>query len=131
MRRGFVPDSGDGADLALNAGDVVRYELGGAGAEASEIDRGLGATPSSNNLPLIAGIVLVIVGLVGGAVYVLSLRNVAARRAGDTLQSQIDVLASSIAQLDADYAAGKVKESDYQVQRAALKARMASLMSKQ
>ncbi|MBL8132459.1 MAG: c-type cytochrome [Anaerolineae bacterium] len=115
-----------GSTLTLDAGAVLRYEISGAAAQSETVDRGAGATVSANNLPLVIGGFLVVVGLIGGAIYLISRRNRAA--VADDPQRQIDALAAAIADLDAEFEAGRVAEADYQTRRAALKARMARLM---
>lgn len=115
-----------GSTLTLDAGAVLRYEISGAAAQTETVDRGSGAAVSANNLPLVIGGFLVVVGLIGGAIYLISARNRAAVAVDP--QHQIDALAEAIADLDAEFQAGRVTEADYQTQRAALKARMARLM---
>ncbi len=116
-----------GSTLALGADALLRYEVGGAGAEAGQIDRTSGVV-SSNNLPLIVGAVLVIVGIIVVGIYFLARDTTATDQ---TQQTQIDALALAVVQLDGEHAAGKISSEDYQVQRAALKARMARLIAQQ
>ncbi|MBK8027433.1 MAG: c-type cytochrome [Chloroflexi bacterium] len=115
-----------GSTLELEPAGVLRYELTGAAAEAGTVDRGTGVV-SANNLPVVIAIVLIIAGLIALAIYVITARN---RTTETTVgpQQQIDALAAAIADLDAEFEAGRVEEADYQTQRAALKARMARLM---
>jgi mono/diheme cytochrome c family protein len=117
-----------GGQLTLPARSVLRYELSGRAAEAAAVDRGTGAVVSSNLLPLVAAIVLIAALGIGAAVYIISARM---RPAADPtgLDAQIDALAGAIAQLDTDYAAGGIDAESYQVQRAALRARLARLVA--
>lgn len=118
-----------GGTLNLNTGDVIRYELSGTSANVGGINA---VAVTGSSLPLIIGIVLVLVGALGVAFYIISRRNQSARRLDSPgVQAQIDALAAAVAQLDVDHQAGKIDDAEYQTQRAALKARMARLMSQQ
>ena len=67
---------------------------------------------------------LVIVGLLGGGLFLIASRN----RSGD--QQVINILVRQIAELDADHDAGKIDDDAYEQQRSALKARLAALMER-
>ncbi len=112
---------GYGADLALAAGEVLRYELSGTGAN---VVNGVTVPTTSNNLIMLVIGGLVIALLLGGGLVVLGTRN----RAGD--QQVIDTLVRQIAELDADHDAGKLDDDAHERQRAALKARLAALMER-
>lgn len=116
-----------GGTLNLPAGGLLRYDLTGDAASAGTVDRGSASVVASNILPLVLVAAGVLVALIGLAVYVIGARN----RAADApaAGSQIDALAGLIADLDGDYAAGKLDAEAYQTQRAALKARMARLLA--
>lgn len=113
-----------GATLTLAAGDVLRYELNGSGMSAAEnADRSAPVVSSNNLLILVIG-VLVIAALLGGGLFLIAARN----RSGD--QQVIAILVRQIAELDTDHEAGKIDDDAYASQRAALKARLATLMER-
>lgn len=122
---GSTPYQTFNADLALDPGDVVRFELSGAGPSATAGTSS--AAPSNNNS------LLLIAAAAFGAVIVLTigLLRMNARRgpaADSAAAAQIDALAQQIAVLDARHHAGTIDTEQYQEQRAALKAQLAALM---
>ena len=108
-----------GGDLSLAAGEVIRYEISGAGVPST----GTQAVTTNNLVPIVIA-VLVIAALVGGGLLVLGTRS----RSGD--QQVIDILVRQIAELDAEHDAGRLDDEAYERQRAALKARLATLMER-
>jgi mono/diheme cytochrome c family protein len=117
-----------GGTLALTAGDSLRYTLSGAAAVTAE-DQGGGIT--SNTLPL------VILAVIGAQVVIFSgiylLIDQRRRRAAPALSDAqlIDALIRQIAELDADFEAGKIEKSVYERQRALLKDRLAVHIEKE
>lgn len=121
-----------GAALQLSPGDVVGFQVSGAGVPVTA--QGVPQTSVGGDaLPLI--VIAVIAGevvLIGG-VYLWYRRRKAKAAAsqppisGDRVL--IDGLVRQIAELDAEYEAGKVTDAAYTGQRAALKARLAELMT--
>jgi mono/diheme cytochrome c family protein len=113
-----------GAPLTLAAGDVLRYEVSGAGlSDAANAARNAPVVSSNNLVPVVIG-ALLIVGLLGGGLFLVASRS----RSGD--QQVIDILVRQIAELDADHDAGKIADDAYEAQRSALKARLAALMAR-
>lgn len=114
------------ADLALDPGDVVRFDLSGAGPSTAA---GTGSTASSNNNTLL----LILAAAVGAAVTIaIALLRMTGKRdlyANKAAAAQIDALAQQIAVLDARHHAGAIDSELYQEQRAALKAQLAALMN--
>ena len=113
-----------GAPMKLASGDVLHYEVSGAGLSAAQnADRNASVVSSNNLLPIII-VVLLLVGLVGGGLFVIGSRN----RSGD--QQVINILIRQIAELDADHDTGKISDEAYESQRNALKARLTTLMER-
>jgi hypothetical protein len=113
-----------GAQLTLLPGDLLRYELSGAGLSAAQnADRNAPVVSSNNLVPIVIGALLIVAVLVGG-IFLLATRS----RSGD--QQVIDILVRQIAELDADHDAGKIADDAYEPQRSALKARLATLMER-
>ncbi len=124
-----------GDQLALPNGGVLRFEISGAGA-GSAFGGAAGVITANNLLPII----LVVIGaqvLIIGLLYLVYTRRratagaasaAAAAAASPDRSILIDGLIGQIAELDAEFEAGKLEETDYQRQRGALKARLAQLM---
>ena len=100
-----------GANLA--PGQTLSINIGSAA----------GAGPS---WPVMAGIVLVVIGVVGLAVWLRSRRKLA----GATLDpgDEREALLDQIAALDDDFEAGQIDKIDYNAKRARLKAKLLKLM---
>ncbi|MFN8527749.1 MAG: c-type cytochrome [Anaerolineae bacterium] len=124
-----------GGDLSLAAGDVIRYDVSGSALDSSQRSGGLIA---SSNLPVIILIVIVVeIVLIGGLYLWYRQRRGAKTRSSEFSakgtsgadRTLIDGLIRQIAELDAAYQKGEIAEEAYQSQRAALKARLAELMT--
>jgi mono/diheme cytochrome c family protein len=117
-----------GGTLALTAGDSLRYTLSGApAATAGEAESGV----TSSTLPLV---ILAVIGLqvvIFSGIYLLIDNR--RRRAAPALSNAqlIDALISQIAELDAEFEAGKIEKSLYERQRALLKDRLAVHIEKE
>lgn len=117
-----------GGTLALTAGDSLRYTLSGApAASAGEASGGI----TSNSLPLV---ILAVIGLqvvIFSGIYLLIDQR--RRRAAPALSDAqlIDALIRQIAELDAEFEAGKIEKSVYERQRALLKDRLAVHIEKE
>lgn len=117
-----------GGTLALTAGDSLRYTLSGApAATAGEAESGV----TSSTLPLV---ILAVIGLqvvIFSGIYLLIDNR--RRRAAPALSNAqlIDALISQIAELDAEFEAGKIEKSVYERQRALLKDRLAVHIEKE
>lgn len=121
---GGVLYRGYGADLTLNPGDTIRYELSGAGAPgAAQLEP---QVVSSNNLIVIAALALVGLAVVIGALYRVSRRLNPASEVDK--QALIDALVRQIAELDEAEERGEINHDLYHHQRKQLKARLAELM---
>lgn len=119
-----------GSTAALNAGDILGYTLTGRGG-ASTVVGGSTDVVSENSLPMIIAIVVVgEVLLVGGLIFWFARRRARLNDDAETEASPalINALVKQIAELDADFEAGKLDEAAYQRQRAALKTRLAEVM---
>ncbi len=101
-----------GANLA--AGQTLSITIGSAAAGASL------------SWPVIAGIALVVVGVVGLVLWLRSRRKLA----GATLDlgGEREALLDQIAALDDDFEAGQIDKIDYNARRARLKAKLLKLM---
>lgn len=124
-----------GGDLSLAAGEVIRYDVSGSALDSSQRSGGLIA---SSNLPMIILIVIVVeIVLIGGLYLWYRQRSGAKTRSSEFSakgtsgadRTVIDGLIRQIAELDAAYQKGEIAEDAYQSQRAALKARLAELMT--
>jgi mono/diheme cytochrome c family protein len=109
-----------GGTLTLTAGSSLRYTLSGAPAAAGAADSAV----TANNLPLV---ILAVIGLqvvIFSGIYLLIDRR--RQRAAPALANGrlIDALIRQIAELDADFEAGKIEKSVYERQRALLKDRL-------
>jgi hypothetical protein len=116
-----------GGTLTLTAGSSLRYTLSGAPAPAGAADSGI----TADNLPLV---ILAVIGLqvvIFSGIYLLIDRR--RRRAAPALADGrlIDALIRQIADLDADFEAGKIEKSVYERQRALLKDRLAVHLEKE
>ncbi|HVU12142.1 MAG TPA: c-type cytochrome [Phototrophicaceae bacterium] len=111
-----------GGQVNLAASDVIRYEISGTGL-ATAVNPNTSFVSANNLLPLLVG-AMILIALLGGGIYVVTSRN----RSGD--QQVINILVRQIAELDADHDAGKIADTAYEQQRAALKARLTSLMER-
>lgn len=107
-----------GGDLTLAAGDVLRFELSGAGTPSS------GTQATTTNIVPIVIAALLVAALIGGGFLVLGTRS----HSGD--QQVIDILVRQIAELDAEHEAGRIDDEAYERQRSALKGRLATLMER-
>lgn len=116
-------------DVALDAGDVFRYELSGA---ARSVTTGAEAVESAQNLTTILLVALAVqVVLVGGVFYYVVRRR--GRSAAPMVDRQvlIDGLIGQIAELDEAFENGHIDETAYRSQRDQLKARLTQLMKEQ
>jgi hypothetical protein len=118
-----------GAELALDAGDVLRFDVSGSTLDVSQRAENLVA---STSLPLI--IILVIAGeiaLIGGLYLWYRQRRAVTTapraKAPDALAIQ-DALVRQIAALDAAFEKGEISGDYHARQRAALKAQLADSM---
>ncbi len=117
-----------GSTATLSAGDILGFTLTGRGG-ASTVVGGDTNVVSENSLPLI--IVIVVIGevlLIGGLIFWFARRRSDRTAEADKSPALIDAMVKQIAELDADFEAGKLDEGTYQRQRAALKARLAEVM---
>ncbi len=111
-----------GGQLTLAASDVIRYEISGTGL-ATAVSPNSSFISSNNLLPLVVG-AIILLAILGGGIYVVTSRN----RSSD--QQVINILVRQIAELDADHDAKRIGDEAYEQQRAALKARLTSLMER-
>ncbi len=119
--------AGYGAELNLQAGESMLYELSGIGAAtADEI------TPpvvSSNNLVLVVLLVLVAQAvLIGGLYLYYRRREVGGASAPEDKNRLLDALAQQIAELDAAHDRGDINHDLYHHRRKQLKVRLGELM---
>lgn len=124
-----------GDQLALPNGGILRFEVSGAGA-GSVLSGASGVITANNLLPII----LVVIGaqvLIVGLLYLIYTRRRAGAGAASVTTGAaaspdrsvlIDGLIGQIAELDAEFEAGRLEETDYRRQRGVLKARLAQLM---
>ncbi len=117
-----------GGALTLTAGDALRYTL--SGAPAASADAGGGGV-TANSLPLV---ILAVIGLqvvIFSSIYLLIDQR--RRRAAPALSKAqlIDALIRQVAELDAEFEAGKIEKSVYERQRALLKDRLAVHIEKE
>ncbi len=123
-----------GAELTLNAGEAIRYDLRGAGLEISS-----GGAVTSNNLPVIILLFLGFVSILIAVSYLLYYRTKTTARTSSAVQTTpqagtqalVDAMIAQIAALDAQHEAGEIADNEYQRQRDALKKRLANLMEGQ
>jgi cytochrome c553 len=118
-----------GAELNLSPGDAIRFELSGTGATADQ--RPEASVVSANNLPIFIALVIGAQVLIIGGLYWLYSRRQRGRKPVAGEQPLIDALIRQIAELDAEFEAGKLDEASYERQRAAFKERLAALMEKE
>lgn len=123
--------NGFGADLTLQPGDVLRFELSGASAPtAADLDRSGGGAVSSNTL--VIGLVGVATGILVAlaAAYALARRRAAPAAGAAPLDKGrlADALTRQIAELDDAHDRGQLNHDLYQRQRQQLKARLAELL---
>ncbi|MFQ3568695.1 MAG: c-type cytochrome [Aggregatilineales bacterium] len=123
-----------GDQLTLPNGGILRFEVSSAGTGALG---GAGGVITANNL---LPVILVVIGaqvlIVGLLYWVYTRRRAIAGTASVTTDPAaspdrsilIDGLIGQIAELDAEFEAGRLEETDYQRQRGVLKARLAQLM---
>lgn len=119
-----------GGALQLEAGSVIRYELGGTGLPVSPQGEVVTAV-TSNDLPLL--IALVVLGeivLIGGLYYWYQRRR-KRRMQADVPQTEQQRLVRQIAALDAAYEAGEIAPDVYERQRAELKERLTALIERE
>ncbi|MFO7321611.1 MAG: c-type cytochrome [Chloroflexota bacterium] len=110
-------------ELALRAGEAVRYELSGQPVETASQ-----STPVNADTPLV-----LIIGLIAEALLIAGLlfwyfRRQQRRAKASDRQARIDTLARQIAELDNQYNAGKIDANVYEARRAQLKRQIARLM---
>ncbi|MDL1901496.1 c-type cytochrome [Anaerolineae bacterium CFX9] len=117
-----------GASLTLSPGQAVRYQITGAGVPVSETGQPLTVTDTSLPLAIIIGIALEVLLVIGLVVW-FRRRRAASQPARSAETVLMDALIRQIAELDADYEAGRLAQDDYERQRAALKGRLAALMT--
>ncbi|WP_343418100.1 c-type cytochrome [Candidatus Flexifilum breve] len=115
-----------GADLALSAGDVIRYDLRGAGVEVAQ--SGETSVVDSSTLPLIVIAFLAFVAVLISVSYLLYYRSkqqptakLAATPDETKASALVQYLIAQIAQLDARHEAGDIGDDEYQQQRDKLK----------
>lgn len=119
-----------GGDLALAAGDALRYTVSGAAAAPGAAT----AAAGGSNIVLAAALFAAGAGaLLAAALLYWRGRTAnapAAQAAAPTSdrQGQIDALVQQIAELDDAHEAGEITRSAYRKQRAALKERLAALL---
>ncbi len=125
-----------GGTLALQPGETIRYDVAGGALDTGARS---GNLVDANFLPIV--IILVVIGeivLIGFLYLRHRQRRTTAptdfmgkpRRSGGTVDRDlIDDLIRQIAELDAAYQQGEIPEESYQQQRAALKERLAELMT--
>lgn len=116
--------AGYGAELSLNAGDVIRYELNGAGV--SSVTQLEPQAVTSNNLIIIVVLVVVGVGVLIGVIYRLNHRS--ADETKNDKQALMDAVLRQIDELDQAEARGEINHDLYHHQRKQLKARLAELI---
>jgi mono/diheme cytochrome c family protein len=113
-------------DVAIDAGDVLRYELSGA---ARTVATAAESVAAASNLTVILIIVLLSLVVVAGVVlYIFLKRGVQPPAPAVNQQMLLDGLIAQIAELDSQFEAGKIGEADYQSQRDQLKMRLSQLM---
>jgi mono/diheme cytochrome c family protein len=124
-----------GGEIALNQGDVIRYQLSGAAAEGSaNFDlQPQPAVASNNIIPLLIGGLILEVALIGGIYYFYTRRKRRLAKATDgqlssEKQKVIDLLAQQIAELDDLHTRGQLNHDLWHRQRGQLKAKLAELM---
>ncbi len=117
---------GYGGTLQLGASDALSFELRGAPAPAAaQLEQPQVVT--SNNLLLIGGLVLVVLGaVIGGLYFVYRGRGTQAISKRD--EKLIDALARQIAELDEAHEKGEINHDLYRRQRKQLKDRLAEIM---
>ena len=118
-----------GAELALNAGDVIRYDVSGTPLNVNQREENL---VSGDNLPIVIIVIILAQVILIGGLYLWFRQNRRAnqsRQKPDTTAMQ-DALVRQIAALDAAHDKGEISDEYYQRQRAALKAQLADLMKR-
>jgi len=105
-----------------NIDDVFRFEVDGSVLGSASTSQNP-AVITSNNLPLVIGLMVVGLLLVGGGIFLARRSN----KTGNTEQ-EIGKLVRQIAELDAMHDEGQINHDVYQRQRADLKAQLAQLM---
>lgn len=112
-----------GANLALNPGELVRFELRGQAPSTSA--SGSSSVITANNLLPIILIALGVAALgIAGVMYLNSQKSTR----GQDRTKLIDGLVRQIAELDAQHETGQINHDLYQQRRAQLKARLAEIM---
>lgn len=113
-----------GANLSLNPGDLVRYELQGrAPSVGTSQDQTI--VTSDNLLPIILIAIGIIVLGISGLIYLSRRGSSPSPQSKDRL---IDGLVRQIAELDAQHEAGQINHDLYRQRREQLKARLAEIM---
>jgi mono/diheme cytochrome c family protein len=121
---GGVSYAGYGAELTLNAGEVIRYELSGTGV--SSVTQLEPQAATSTNL-----VVIVLIGL-GGILVLVGVIFALNRRSKPVDKQQLmDALLKQIAELDEAEARGEINHDLYHHQRKQLKARLSQLMEQE
>ncbi len=121
---GEVTYSGYGAELSLQPGEAVVYELSGTGAATA--DEIIPPVVSSNNLVAVVLVVLIAQAVLIGGLYWFYRRRKTA--APEDKSRVIDALARQIAELDDAHERGDINHDLYHHRRQQLKARLAELM---
>lgn len=112
-----------GADITLNAGNTLRYELSGRAVNVA----------SGGSFQWLPMLLFVLSGLTGGAAAVLFFMNRRDARTKPqpkpTTNREIDALVTQIAKLDSDHQAGRLNHDLWHQQRNELKAQLRDLMA--
>lgn len=124
---GSTTYAGYGAELALDSGSVLRFELRGEGGASAVTSPTSTAATSNNLLPVVVGLIGIIMLLIV-LLIILQRRSARATSGSSPLPSVRDTLLAQMAELDAAFEAGQLDEESYQRQRAALKAQVADIM---
>lgn len=110
-----------GGELTRAAGSSLRYEISGTPADAAPAI--VQPTPVNSTAYVLIGAGIGVLSIAGG----LAVRDRLKGRSQASSSSVNDLL-EEIVRLDARHSEGKLNERDYQRQRAALKARLGTLM---
>lgn len=112
-----------GGALNLQPGDTIRYELTGNMPQVGT-SRDSSVVTSDNLLPIVLIAVLVLLIIIGTAVFLLNRRSTPISTDANQL---IDALLRQIAELDAQHEAGEINHDLYQHRRKQLKTRLEEL----
>jgi len=115
-----------GAELALEVGGVLRYDVSGSTLDVSQRAENL---VSSSNLPtIIAAVIIGEIALIGGLYFWYRQRASSRKRQQPDTRAMQDALVRQIAALDAAHDKGEIADDYHQRQRAALKTQLTELM---